>query len=160
MNIYKNFLPKKDFQKIKNYMLSDSMPWYFSDEIVDNNFDYFQFSYGFILKGSQNCNDFMMELINPIIKKIKTKNFYRIKANLLTKTKKIEKHPFHIDQATGTTGIYYLNNCNGYTEFKNNKKIKSEENKYVEFNSKLLHRGTSCTDKKIRIVINFNYEPI
>ena len=61
------------------------------DEIVDNNFDYFQFSYGFIVKGSQNCNNFMMELISPIIKKIKTKNFYRIKANLLTKTKKIEK---------------------------------------------------------------------
>ena len=37
-------------------------------------------------------------------------------------------------------------------------KIYSEENKYIEFNSKTKHSGSSCTDKKIRVVINFNYE--
>ena len=54
----------------------------------------------------------------------------------------------------------YLDNSNGYTKFKNGKKIKSEENKYVEFDSSLKHTGTSCTDKKRRVVINFNYESI
>ena len=38
------------------------------------------------------------------------------------------------------------------------KKIKSEENKYVEFDSSLKHTGTTCTDQKRRVVINFNYE--
>ena len=65
----------------------------------------------------------------------------------------------HIDQPKGKTGIFYINTCNGYTKFKNGEKIKSEKNKYVEFDSILEHTGSSCTDEKRRIVINFNYEP-
>ena len=36
--------------------------------------------------------------------------------------------------------------------------IKSEENKYVEFDCNLKHTGSTSTDEKRRIVINFNYE--
>ena len=56
------------------------------------------------------------------------------------------------------TGVLYMNNCNGYTKFKNGEKVLSEENKYVEFNSNLEHTGSSCTDEKRRVVINFNYQ--
>ena len=63
----------------------------------------------------------------------------------------------HTDQEKGTTGIFYVNTCNGYTRFKNNKIIKSKENTYIEFDSTLEHTGASCTDKKRRVVINFNY---
>ena len=157
MNIYKNFLPKKKFDHIKNFILSDLMPWYYNDEIVNKGDGFYQFTYSFIYKGNQNCHDDMIQLLKPILHKIKYKKIFKIKTNLLTKTEKIEKHPFHVDQYEGTTGIFYLNNCNGYTEFENNKKIKSEENKYVEFDSALLHRGTSCTDAKRRVVINLNY---
>ena len=38
------------------------------------------------------------------------------------------------------------------------KKIISEENKLIEFNSALEHTGSSCTDKSRRVVINFNYQ--
>ena len=37
------------------------------------------------------------------------------------------------------------------------KKITSEENKLIKFNSQLEHTGTSCTDENRRVVINFNY---
>ena len=40
---------------------------------------------------------------------------------------------------------------------KTGEKIKSEENKYVEFNSTIEHTGSSCTNQNRRIVINFNY---
>ena len=33
----------------------------------------------------------------------------------------------------------------------------SEENKIVTFDSDIEHTGSSCTNKKRRIVINFNY---
>ena len=55
------------------------------------------------------------------------------------------------------TGILYVNTNNGYTKFSNGEIVKSEENKYVEFDSQLEHTGTSCTDQDYRIVINFNY---
>ncbi len=68
------------------------------------------------------------------------------------------EHGMHNDQNAGVSGILYVNNCNGYTKFENGKKIKSEKNKYIEFDSTLKHSGSSCTDQQRRIVINFNYQ--
>ena len=42
--------------------------------------------------------------------------------------------------------------------FKKGGKVKSVANRMVIFNSSLEHTGFSCTDEKIRIVINFNWE--
>lgn len=39
----------------------------------------------------------MIKLINPLLLKINTKNFYSIKVNLLTKTNKIIEHGYHTD---------------------------------------------------------------
>ena len=143
MNIYKKFLPKKIFKELKDGIMSDYFPWYYNDCILNNKKDKnFQFTFTFLNEKGINCSQ---ELI-------------AIKANLLTKTNKIVEQGFHTDQPKGTTSIFYINKCNGYTKFKNNKKITSEENKLVEFNSTLEHTGSSCTDKKRRVVINFNYK--
>jgi hypothetical protein len=61
------------------------------------------------------------------------------------------------DHAKITTGIFYVNTNNGKTIFDTGEEINSEENKYVEFDSTKLHTGTTCTDQKRRLVINFNY---
>ena len=68
---------------------------------------------------------------------------------------------------TGNDGKIYQTICIGTqewlaqslaeTKFSNGEIVKSEENKYVEFDSQLEHTGTSCTDQDYRIVINFNY---
>tara|TARA_R100001594_G_scaffold40390_1_gene72257 strand:- start:65 stop:544 length:480 start_codon:yes stop_codon:yes gene_type:complete len=159
MTIYKNFLSKEIFKKLKDAMMSDYFPWYFNDGIdykgkKDNSF---QFTYTFVAETKINCSEEMIDIIKPILKKIKYKKLNRVKANLLTRTHKIIESQYHIDQKEGTTGIFYLNKCNGYTIFENGKKISSEENKYVEFNSNLKHTGSSCTDEQRRVVINFNY---
>ena len=99
-----------------------------------------------------------MVILQPILSKLKYKKLIRIKANLLIQTPKIQEHHFHIDQESGRTGIFYINDNNGYTKFEDGSKVKSEKNKYVEFDSKLKHTGTSCTDAKRRVVINFNYQ--
>ena len=56
-----------------------------------------------------------------------------------------------------TTSILYMNTNNGYTEFQNGAIVESIENRMVVFPAEMKHRGTSCTDEKIRVVINFNY---
>jgi len=157
MNIYKNFLPMKTFAEVKEKIMSDYFPWYFNNGVSYDNDKHFQFTFTFMDNTEKLCADYIFKHIEPVVKKIKCNKIYRIKANLLTKTKDIIEHDFHIDQPKGTTGILYINNCNGYTKFKNGKKIKSEENKYVEFDSTLQHTGSSCTDEKRRVVINFNY---
>ena len=160
MNIYKNFLKKEDFKKIESVMMGNKFPWYFQSNIVVVSKDKndFQFMYAFVLDGLSNCSSDMMDLLKPIISKLTFKNISKIKANLLTRDKKIKEHGMHIDQDYGTTGIFYLNTCNGYTKFENDKKIKSKKNTYVEFNSTLKHTGSSCTDQQRRVVINFNYQ--
>ena len=160
MNIYKKFLSDKDFKKIQDHMLGYDMPWYCSDgvnHLTEDTGD-FQFVYVFIRNSISNCHPDMINLLYPIFSRLKFKQMVKIKANLLTRTNKTIEHGMHTDKEKGKTGIFYVNTCNGYTKFKNGKKIMSEENKYIEFNSKLQHTGASCTDKKTRVVINFNYQ--
>ena len=160
MNIYNNFLPKDVFKKLKDTMMGGSFPWYFNPYVNDENDKgcNFQFTFTFIDEGKQKCWGEFIEIMKPVLKKIKHKKMNRVKANLLTITNKIIEHGMHIDQEKGTTGILYLDNSNGHTKFKSGKIIKSEENKYVEFDSILKHTGSTCTDKIRRVVINFNYE--
>tara|TARA_R100000329_G_scaffold79314_1_gene67927 strand:+ start:8 stop:496 length:489 start_codon:yes stop_codon:yes gene_type:complete len=162
MNIYKNFLPKNVFKKLKNTMMGGYFPWYFNHIVnyKDEKENNFQFTFTFIRKGEEVCWGEYIDIIRPVLECIKHKKMNRIKANLLTRTDKIVEQGMHIDQEKGTTGILYLNNTNGYTRFENGKKIISEENKYVEFDSTLKHTGSSCTDEQRRVVINFNYEYI
>ena len=139
----------------KFIMFPSTNMYYLTNNQKDN---FFQFTFVFLDEKGINCSKEIMNIINIVLSKIKYNKLTAVKANLLTKTKNIIEHGFHIDQNIGTTGILYLDNSNGYTKFENGKKIKSEENKYVEFDSTLKHTGSSCTDEKRRIVINFNYQ--
>ena len=158
MNIYKNFLPKKHFKKIQSEIMSDYIPWYYNNGVVSYKDDSFQLTFTFIKDGKYNCPENVVSLLKPILNKIKYKKINKIKAKMIGRTETLKEYAYHIDQPKGKTGIFYINNCNGYTKFKNGKKILSEENKYIEFNSKTQHTGSSCTDEKRRVVINFNYQ--
>ena len=72
---------------------------------------------------------------------------------------KIIRHGFHVDfsYVGSKTAIYYVNSNNGYTEFEDGTKIESIKNRIVIFPSNLKHTGTTCTDRKIRTIVNFNY---
>ena len=158
MNTYNNFLDKQTFENIKTHLMSDYMPWYFNEYIITKEDNFFQFTFVFLDEQGINCERKKMNLIEPILSNLKYSKLRAVKANLLTKTNEIIEHGFHTDQPEGTTSILYINNCNGYTKFKNGEKITSEENKLIEFNSQLEHTGSSCTDENRRVVINFNYQ--
>ena len=100
----------------------------------------------------------ILEIKNPV-------SLIRIKANLLIRTPNIVEDGFHVDmtnvpeekQKQLTTSILYMNTNNGYTKFEDGTKVESVANRFVTFPANMKHTGTSCTDKKIRVVINFNY---
>ena len=50
-----------------------------------------------------------------------------------------------------------MNTNDGYTIFDNGTMINSVKNRLITFPAKMKHAGTSCTDQKRRVVINFNY---
>ena len=157
MNIYKNFINKKNSNKIEEEFLKPYFPWYYNKHQTINNKDTSYMFHLFFQNKKINSKHFY--LIEPILKKLNIKNLINVRANLCLK--RPTKCNWHVDCSTKKlnhkTAIYYVNNNNGYTLFKN-KKVKSEKNKIVIFNEDTIHKVGHQTDKDTRIVINFNYE--
>jgi hypothetical protein len=170
MKIEDNFLKQEEFDKIQKLMIEPSgFPWFYSDRIVfDDDIDKFQFVHAFYahhMPMSPHANelDFMINTIHPF-------SIVKVRAKLLTRTPEIVETSFHVDVdlpeeklRQWTTSIFYVNTNDGYTEFQDgriemeNTKVKSVANRMVTFPSNLRHRGTSCTNERKRVVINFNY---
>jgi hypothetical protein len=160
MILIKNFLPKEDFLKLKSIFMHNTFPW-FIDTVLADDFRHYQHSHCFY--NNQKINSDYYHLMIPILKLINPFIILKIKVNLIMKDEKIIEHGMHVDfeeevkDCKITTGILYMNSNNGYTKFENGEKILSEENKFIEFDGKLKHTGTNCTDELFRMVINFNY---
>lgn len=159
MKVYKNFLQKKDFLIMQEHLLGDNFPWYFNDGILARRDKYFQFVHAFYHNYNITSDHFW--LVKPVIDLLKPRSILRIKANLTPKNEKSNNHGYHTDfdkYENITTGLLYINTNNGFTKFKDrNIEVMSEANKYVEFDCKEKHASNSCTDEKIRVVVNFNY---
>ena len=165
MKIEDDFLKQEDFNKIQELMGKASpFPWFYINGIDSkDDVDKFQFVHKFY--GDQMPVSLCMNDLAPILDIIKPISLWRIKANLLTRTPKIIENEFHTDMdimseekiKQWTTSIFYINTNNGYTKFENGEKVESVANRMVTFPGNLKHTGTSCTNERTRIVINFNY---
>ena len=164
MKIEDNFLDQKEFDKLQAFMMGDDFVWHYNDGIDDEReLNKFQFIHMFYYTPT-SCSGYF-EKLNPILKKINPVSLFRIKANLLTKTPTIVENEFHVDidkmpeerLKQWTTSIFYINTNNGYTKFEDGTKVESVANRMVTFPADTKHTGTSCTDERTRVVINFNY---
>ena len=155
IKIIDNFLDKEFFLQLQNLILGEHFSWFFNDYKVYKNDNDFQFVHT-VVKESKTTSNFI-KYMNPILNKLNAQKTVKVKLNLQTKKDKIYNHMFHIDVPNVTTSIFYINNNNGKTIFKNGEEISSVENRMVIFNSNLEHTGTSHTDTKRRVLINFNY---
>ena len=166
MKIQDNFLDQQTFNRLQDFMLGGELTWHYFPAIMHRNeiTDQFQFVHAFYMKGEPVYNAFLDQL-TPILKLIDPMVIYRVLANLRPRTPTIVENEFHVDindiseekLKQLTTSIFYINTNNGYTKFEDGTKVESVANRMVTFPSNLKHRGTSCTDENVRIVINFNY---
>ena len=167
IKIKDNFLDQKDFEEIQTLIFGRDFSWKYGESIdyQDEEGDKFQFAHLFY--GARCPTSNHLVVLNPIFDKIQPTAIWRIKANLLTRTPEIVENSLHIDNAElshseeklhqWTTSIFYMNTNNGYTKFEDGTIIESIENRMIIFPSAMKHTGTSCTDERVRIVINFNY---
>ena len=155
IKIIDNFLEKEFFLTLQNLILGEYFSWFFNDYKVYENDDDFQFVHTVIRK-SQTTSNFI-KYINPILSKLNVQKTIQVKLNLQTKKDKIYNHIFHTDMPDVTTAIFYINTNNGKTIFKNGEEVNSLQNRIVIFDSNLKHTGTTHTDTKRRVLINFNY---
>ena len=163
IKVIDNFISKYDLNNLKSSILN--IAWFFStisngdpeDKLLCEELDNFHFTHLFY-KDYQITSD-KTELILPIIQKLNIRALIKIKANLTPRTNKILKHCLHrdLDYNDSYTAVYYVNTNDGYTLFEDGTKIDSIENRIIIFPSNMMHTGTTCTNQKNRIVINFNY---
>ena len=101
-----------------------------------------------------------------MLTQLKARVLFSVKSNLNVRTPEIIKRNLHIDDQffdadnkpiSFKVGVYYLNDNDGYTYFEGGEKIETVANRMVIFPSNVLHAGTTCTNQKTRVVLNFNY---
>lgn len=161
--IIDNFLPLDKFEEIKEQLLGPQIEWAYNsfiavpDSELQNDPYEFQFTHTFYHKCQPLSH--RINLIDPLLEKINPSAIVRIKANLQPRTDKLITHQYHYDHNhyDGKVAIFYINTNNGYTEFEDGTKVESIENRLVIFDGNILHTGTTCTDQKVRCLINFMF---
>ena len=161
MKVVDNFLPKDEFNKLKDVITGYSFPWFLQNfvEHEDNpQPSHWYFTHKFFEEGRGGTPFYPM--IDEIFlkEKLNCAAILRVKGNLYPKDEKIIEHGWHIDYDFNHAGaIFYINNNNGHTILEDGSKIESIENRMLFFNAGRRHRSTNCTDTQYRMNINFNY---
>lgn len=165
MYIEDNFLSPEDFAMLQDTMLGDSLPWYLNDFITEPGEN-----------GNPDLNDYQLthtfyndcepksgfyERTIPILEKLQPNAILRIKANLSPRTETNVESGKHTDFeiAGAKTAVFYMNDCDGYTKLETGHTIGSVANRIVVFDTLTEHWGATCTDAKVRCVINLNFYP-
>ena len=160
MKVIDNFINSDDCNNIFFQLVhSNYFPWFYIPKTIPSD-DHSLFQHNFFIENIKSEKyDIILPLINKLNSIIKYKDIARIKANLYVNKNKKEKHKKHTDindYDNFITAIYYLNTTNGYTTI-GKKKIKDKKNRLVFFNGLTPHFGTTQTDTKERVLINFNF---
>lgn len=162
LTIKNNFLKKEKAQELYKSFFDPHFPWYFQNTTAKRDTEEFYFQFTHLFYEYDKVNSDFFYLLDPLIKKIKMKKLRRVKANLTTMYHEVRPLKAHVDYTDTSkkarTGIYYINSNDGLTFFpKLKKEVKSVANRFVSFPVNTQHTGTTHTNEKIRIVINFNY---
>lgn len=166
MQVIDDFLPKEDFEYLKEIFLSDYFPWYVQKDISIQD-DWFDNKNSYMLthgvykdnvpnsKWFDDINDILLSKVNSIIK---VNSILRIKLNHYPSSNTIVKHKMHYDFDFNHNALLYsLNDCDGYTYFEDGSKVQSKANRIILFDASVPHCSTNCTDSKYRININANW---
>ncbi len=172
IKITDNFLTQLEYKRMLDTLLFSAFPWQYNEYKVGGDADSvenFQFVHSFYkveshYGGVVHDQSAFFEHLLPILSRVEYIGLHRIKANLQPLFKEAYKSDYHYDYIDDsgtcdhmTNGIYYLNTCNGYTEFENGEKVDCVANRWIQFPANMKHRGVSQTDMRVKLLINFNF---
>lgn len=153
-----NFLPRGDFEALKDAVFHRDFPWHFSESVAYRGQigEDFYFTHLFFIDDTISSS--LYHLIQPVLDRVKCEKLIRVKANLYPNVGKPLQNGMHVDYEYEHKGaLLSLNTNNGYTTFEDGKKYYSVENRIMLFDPTKLHASGHCTDVKRRVNINFNY---
>ena len=159
-HIIDNFLPKENFIKIKEFLLSNDFPWFYNKNITfekESNGPLFYMTHVFYNDNQPNSAYYNF-LKENLLKFMDIKSLIRIKANFYPNQSLKKINEMHKDYDFKHKGaIFSINTNNGGTLLKDSTKINSIENRMLFFDPSIEHDSENCTDQKVRINININY---
>lgn len=161
--VYDNILSDHDAESIESLLLGEQFPWYFNQYVInhkkESSLNHFQFVH--VFHDGIGIRSDSWQIINPLLDVIGMSAILRIKSNLIPIAEEITIHGYHSDFSglplPSKSAVYYVNTNNGFTIFENGDKVDSVKNRLLVFDNDMRHSGTTCTDKKARVVINFNF---
>jgi len=165
IKIIDNFLDKSDFLQVKEALYSNNFPWFAHERANDaSKFGEYHFLHHLIHEGKLNspkCK-FVVDMISHKLALFHKKDIIvtRARASLFTVDKKSKGLGFHkdvLDSFDYKVLLFYMENSNGFTEFKDGKKVESVENRALIFDGHLEHQTLTQTNITFRRNINFNY---
>ena len=172
--VYDNFLNKQDFRNLYDCIMNKPFPWYYvgffvsKEELVNDDSKYFHFSHSLYEDFTPTSPVGNKDILSPLIEATEPVSIRNMVVHLFTRTPDHIPSTYHVDIGDikddpikleqWTTSILYVNTNNGYTKFEEDDTIvESVANRFITFPAGTRHFGTSCTDEKIRIVINYNF---
>ena len=169
MKIIDNYLSDNLFNDVYDYIHNTNIFWLLGKKANDNstNEHHFHLFHNFIYDSKpvyKNSNKLPVEIMSVYAKQVK-QNFEigRARANLFIKTSNIQQHMgFHKDAKSDEdyTLLLYLEDSNGYTNFKDGYKVESKKNRAVIFSTALYHETVTQTNTLYRSNININFKDI
>ena len=169
MQVIDDFMPSYQFNQLQSVIMGTDFDWYYNEGILSQDEkDKYQFTHTlYDVRPPWNGERHFYPLVSSFYINLGMRKLYRVKANLNPRTLFHRSGGYHTDNfPCPYTSIFYINTNNGWTHIKKNAKVpssssvkvKSVANRMVTFDSRLEHAGYTCTDEKVRMVINFNWE--
>jgi hypothetical protein len=161
--VINNLLDEQEFLEIQRVMTSPMFPWYYQDSVAEKGQeDHPDFYFSHLLYNTDTKEQSpFFKVCEPILKKAKIEGLFRAKANLYPNLGRVVENLPHIDFPFEHLGaIFYLNTNDGVTILTHEGKdvrIESIANRLLIFDASKEHQSTHCTDKKVRLNINFNF---
>ena len=152
--IIPTFLKYYTFTELKNIVTDKNFRWYYSQSSGEpeqySNLLYYDHQF------SEDVTPKLKRILATICTQLGAIAVLRIKINATPKN--APQQDWHTDWQITTqskTFVLYLNDNDGYTEFKDTK-VESKANTAIIFDTDLEHRGVPSTDTR-RLVLNINY---
>lgn len=156
-----NFLSDREFDIVKNVIFDMKFPWGYCSSVnteVSTGPDDFQFVH--VMYQNHTILSEYFQKIQPLINKLNPNALVRVKVNLTTKNVNNFKFGYHTDFEgieNLKSAVYYLDTTDGPTFFENGEKVECVANRLLIFDNNMPHTSSTCTDEKVRRVININF---
>jgi hypothetical protein len=170
MEIIDNFLSKEHFIQLRTCISSTDFNWIYRPSVLgpvdlrsEEKVEYEKYNFQFVhpFYGENEFTSEHSKILEPTIQRLNPATIIRIKANLSTRSPTRLMQGFHVDHEIlldrMMIAVYYINTNDGKTIFEDGQEVDSVANRMVIFPGDKRHAGTTCTNRKIRTVINFNY---